>query len=391
MQYTYAVLGSGRQGTASAYDMARWGEAGRVVLCDVDLLVAERSARRVNKLVGANVAEAMQVDVTDSAAVEKALRGVDAFVSAVPYYFNLGITRLAVKVRASMCDLGGNTDIVKQQHAFDAQARAAGISIIPDCGQVPGLGTSLIVYTMGLLDEVSDVFMWDGGLPQNPQPPFNYLLTFHIAGLTNEYAEPGIFLRDGKITLVEPMTELESVEFPDSVGTLEAFVTGGGTSTMPWTFEGKLRTLQNLTLRYPGHLEKLRAFWDLGLWDLKPVRAAQHEVVPRDVFHALYEPKVTFPGDPEKSRDIVFVRVKAVGKKASQPAEALVELVDRFDESTGFTAMERTTGWDAAIVAEMMAHRVTPRGAGGVEAFVPAGPFMDELRRRGFHILEKVG
>ncbi len=391
MQYTYAVLGSGRQGTASAYDMARWGEAGRVVLCDVDLSVAERSARRVNKLVGANVAEAMQVDVTDSAAVEKALRGVDAFVSAVPYYLNLGITRLAVKVRASMCDLGGNTDIVKQQHAFDAQARAAGISIIPDCGQVPGLGTSLIVYTMGLLDEVSDVYMWDGGLPQNPQPPFNYLLTFHIAGLTNEYAEPGIFLRDGKITLVEPMTELESVEFPDSVGTLEAFVTGGGTSTMPWTFEGKLRTLQNLTLRYPGHLEKLRAFWDLGLWDLTPIRAAQHEVVPRDVFHALYEPKVTFPGDPEKSRDIVFVRVKAVGKKAGRPAEAVVELVDRFDESTGFTAMERTTGWDAAIVAEMMAHGVTPRGAGGVETFVPAGLFMDELRRRGFHIQEKVG
>ena len=183
------------------------------------------------------------------------LTGVDAFVSAVPYYYNLAITGVAVKVKASMCDLGGNTDIVRQQHTFDAQARQAGISIIPDCGQVPGLGSSLIVYTMGLLDEVTDVYMWDGGLPQNPQPPFDYLLTFHVAGLTNEYAEPAIFLRDGKITLVEPMTELETVEFPESVGTLEAFVAGGGTSTMPWTFEGKLRTLQNLTLRYPGHYQ----------------------------------------------------------------------------------------------------------------------------------------
>ncbi|MFZ0533250.1 MAG: saccharopine dehydrogenase C-terminal domain-containing protein [Anaerolineales bacterium] len=390
MEYTYAVLGAGRQGTASAYDMARWGDAKRVTLADRDLAIAEHAAHRVNQLIGSEVADASQVEVTDMAALERLLSGVDAFVSAVPYYYNLDITRVAVKVKASMCDLGGNTDIVRQQHAFNAEARNLGISIIPDCGQVPGLGSSLTVYTMGLLDEATDVYMWDGGIPQSPQPPFNYLLTFHVAGLTNEYAEPAIFLRNGKITLVEPMTELETVEFPDSVGTLEAFVAGGGTSTMPWTFEGKLRTLQNLTLRYPGHLKQLRSFWDLGLWDLKPVLVGKNEVVPREVFHALYEPKVTFPNDPEKSKDIVLVRVKALGKKGGQPAQAVVELVDRFDEMTGFTAMERTTGWDAAIVAEMMAHGLTPRGAGGVESFVPAVPFMNELRRRGFHIQEKV-
>jgi lysine 6-dehydrogenase len=390
MKYTYAVLGAGRQGTASAYDMAHWGEAERVILIDRDLEIAERAAQRVNHLIGANVAEAVQVEVTDTTALEHALTGVHAFVSAVPYYYNLDITRVAVKVKSCMCDLGGNTDIARQQHTFNDQARQAGISIIPDCGQVPGLGSSLTVYAMSLLDEATDVYMWDGGIPQNPQPPFNYLLTFHVAGLTNEYAEPAVFLRNGKITQVEPMTELETVEFPDSVGTLEAFVAGGGTSTMPWTFEGKLRTLQNLTLRYPGHFNQLRAFWDLGLWDLKPVSIGKTELVPRDIFHALYEPKVTFPNDPVKSRDIVLVRVKALGKKNGQPAQALVELVDHFDEKTGFTAMERTTGWDAAIVAEMMAHGLTPRGAGGVESFVPAVPFMNELRRRGFHIKEIV-
>ncbi len=390
MTYNYAVLGAGRQGTAAAYDLARWGEAGRVVLADQNLAIAGRAADRVNHLLGANIAEAAQVEVTQGEAVERVLKGMDAFVSAVPYYYNLDITKVALRVKASMCDLGGNTDIVKQQHAFNAAAQEAGISIIPDCGQVPGMGSSLTVYTMSLLDEVTDVYMWDGGLPQNPQTPFNYLLTFHITGLTNEYAEPAIFLRNGKVTLVEPMTELETVEFPDSVGTLEAFVAGGGTSTMPWTFEGKLRTLQNLTLRYPGHYTQLRAFWDLGLWDLKPVRVGKDEIVPRDVFHALYEPKVTYPGDLEKGKDIVLVRVKALGQKNGKPSTAVVELVDRFDEATGFTAMERTTGWDAAIVAGMMAHGQTPRGAGGVESFVPAGLFVQELQKRGFHLKEAV-
>ncbi len=386
MSYTYAVIGAGRQGTAAAYDMAGWGDARRVVLADRDLEVARRAAARVDALVGRPVAEAAQVDVTDTGAVEELLRGVDAFLSAVPYYYNLGIARAAIRAGASMCDLGGNTGIARRQHGLAGEARAAGISIIPDCGQVPGVGSALCVYAMGLLDEAVDVFMWDGGIPQQPRPPFHYLLTFHVAGLTNEYAEPAVFLRDWRITEVEPMTELETVHFPPPIGTLEAFVAGGGTSTMPWTFEGKLRTLQNLTLRYPGHYAQLRAYYDLGLWDLQPIRVGDVEVVPRDVFHALFEPKVVFPED----RDLVIVRVKALGKKEGRQAEALVELIDWYDEQTGFTAMERTTGWTAAVVAEMMARGETPRGAGGLETFVPAQPYVQELRRHGLNVTEQV-
>jgi lysine 6-dehydrogenase len=386
MPYTYAVLGAGRQGTAAAYDMARWGDARHVILADYDLEVARRAAERVNKLMGKTIAEPVQVDVTDLEAVERVLTGVNAFLSAVPYYYNLDITQVTIRVGANMCDLGGHIGIARQQHGFDAEARAAGISIVPNCGQVPGMGTTLMVYPMELLDEVVDVYMWDGGIPQSPRPPFNYLLTFHVAGLTNEYAEPAIFIRDWKVTEVETMTELDTVEFPEPIGTLESFVAGGGTDTMPWTFEGRLRTLQNKTLRHPGHFAQLRAFYDLGLWDLTPIQVGDVEVVPRDVFHALFEPKVTFPED----KDMVIVRVKALGKKDGRDAEALVEVIDYFDEETGFTAMERCTGWSAAIVAEMMARGQTPRGAGGVETQVPARPYVEGLRQRGINVIEQV-
>jgi lysine 6-dehydrogenase len=386
MSHTYAVLGAGRQGTAAAYDMARWGEAQRVVLADYDLEVAQRAAQRVNQLVGSSIAEAVQVDVTDLEAVERAVTGVDAFLSAVHYYYNLDISRVAMRVKAHMCDLGGHTGIARQQHGFDAEARAAGISMVPNCGQVPGMGTTLMVYAMELLDEAVDVFMWDGGIPKNPRPPFNYLLSFNIAGLTNEYAEPAIFLRDWKVTEVETMTELETVVFQEPIGTLEAFVAGGGTDTMPWTFEGRVRTLQNKTLRYPGNFGQLRAFYDLGLWDLEPVRIGDVEVAPRDVFHALFEPRVTFPED----EDVVLVRVKAVGKKDGRDAESLVEVIDYFDQDTGFTAMERCTGWSAAIVAEMMTRGEIPRGAGGVETQVPARPFVEHLRKRGIEVTEQI-
>ena len=105
-------------------------------------------------------------------------------------------------------------------------------------------------------------------------------------------------------------------------------------------------------------------------------------MVPRDLFHALFEPLVTFPED----RDVCAIRVRATGRKDGRPAEAIVELIDFYDEETGFTAMERTTGWDGAIVAGMMARGQTPRGAVPVELAVPPGLFVagtGQTRHRG--------
>lgn len=387
MTFTYAVLGAGRQGTAAAYDMVRWGDGDRVILADYDLGFAHQAAERVNQLIGKSVADAVQLDVTDPNALEATLTGVDSFLSAVPYYYNLDISRTAIKTKSHMCDLGGHIGIARQQHELDDEARQAGVSVIPNCGQVPGMGTTLMVYAMELLDDVEDVLMWDGGIPQDPKPPFNYYLTFNIEGLTNEYAEQAIFIRNWKVTEVDTMSELETIEFPEPIGTLEAFIAGGGTDTMPWTFEGKVRTLQNKTLRWPGNFVQLKAFYDLGLWGLDPIQVGDTEIIPRDVFHKLFEPQVTFPGD----KDMVIVRVEATGKKDGKEAKALVQAIDRYDDETGFTAMERCTGWSAAIVAEMMARGETPLGAGGVETQVPARLFVEQLRKRGIPVSEQVG
>jgi lysine 6-dehydrogenase len=386
MGYRYAVLGAGRQGTACAYDMIKFGEADSVVLADQSMEVAQAAAEQINHLLDTDQAQGIQLDVTDGQALVEMLAGMDAFLSAVPYYFNLDIARAAVQAGASMCDLGGNTDLVREQLKLDAQARAADISLVPDCGQVPGMGSTLMVYAMSLLDEVEEVFMWDGGLPQDPRPPFDYLLTFNIAGLTNEYAESPVFLRDGKPTLVPTMDELEEIEFPLPVGRLEAFTTGGGVSTMPWTFAGKLKTLQNKTIRYPGHFGQLRAFYDLGLWRTDPILVGEQEVVPRELFHALFEPLVTYPQD----KDLVVIRIQATGLKGGHPTEVVLDLMDFYDEETGFTAMERTTGWDAAIVAGMMAREQVPKGAVPVELAVPPALFVQELAQRGIKVRTRV-
>jgi len=389
MKYTYAVLGGGRQGTAAAYDMAKYGDAKAVMIADADPAAARACAERVNRMLQTDVAHAVELDVTDERALEAFLADVDSFLSAVPYWLNPKITEVAIRARASMCDLGGKTDLVLDQLKLDEAAANAGIAVVPDCGQVPGMGTSLMVYAMSLLDRTDHVFMWDGGNDQHPRPPFNYISTFNIAGLTNEYYGEAVFLRGGKVTRVPTFLreDCEEVEFPEPIGTMEAFVAGGGTSTAPWTFEGKVQTLQNKTLRWKGHFEQWKTVMDMGLMDLEPVMINGMPVVPRDVLHACVGPKITAgPGD----RDFVIVRVKAIGEKDGKSAEATVELFDSYDEATGFSAMERTTGWDGAIVAIMNARGQTPRGVKPVEVAVPAKPFVDELRRRGFALTEQV-
>jgi len=185
-QYTYAVLGAGRQGTAAAYDLAKFSDAKQIILADIDQETAENAAKRINQLIGREVAVGIGLDVSDNVALRETLKGVEVTLSAVPYFFNLEITKACIEVGSSLCDMGGHTGVVREQLALDAEAKAAGISIVPDCGMGPGLNVTMAAYAQELLDETDSVHIFDGGLPQNPAPPWNYQATFHINGLTNE-------------------------------------------------------------------------------------------------------------------------------------------------------------------------------------------------------------
>jgi lysine 6-dehydrogenase len=385
MGHRYVVIGAGRQGSAAAFDLAVNGDADAVVLADMDLAAAKAAAKRVNRLARGTAAEAVKVDVTKRASVLAALKGVDVFVSAVPYRFNLALAKWAIAAKSSMVDLGGHTGLVRKQLALDRQAQAAGIALVPDCGMGPGANITLAVYAMSLLDRPRDVRIYDGGLPQKPKPPWHYEMLFHVEGLVNEYTGTATFLRDGRRVTVPALTEPETINVLP-LGPLEALVTTGGLSTMPWTYEGKLRTLENKTLRYPGHWAQVRAFADLGLFSEESIRLGGKVVVPRDVFKALFESSAT-SGDP---RDVAVTRVVCTGEKGGRGAGAVVELVDYYDEATRFTAMERLTGWHASIVAAMIARGEIPPGAHSVETGVPPKRFVEEARARGLAVTTRV-
>lgn len=379
------VLGGGLQGSACAYDLLKNEKVERVVLADLNI---DRIPPFLRQLANDPRLELVRVDARDEEAVSRVMEGVDACMNALPYYFNLDMTRLAVRNGVHYSDLGGNTEIVFRQQELDAEARERGVSVIPDCGLAPGMVNILAAAGIAELDEPESVRIFVGGLPQEPEPPLNYQIVYSIEGVLDYYTTRSWVLRDGEPRQVDALTEIEPVEFPEPVGTLEAFHTAGGLSTLPWTYRGRLKTMEYKTLRYPGHAEAMRVIRDLGLLGLDPVQVNGQEVVPRKVFIACVEPRLR----KEDGRDLVALRVVVSGKRGGEPRRITYDLLDFYDEAAGISAMERTTGFSLSVTGQMQVDgRITARGVHTPDQCVPAEAYIAELEGRGIRIRRSDG
>ena len=373
------VMGAGLQGSACAYDLLQNPDFEQVVLADlrVDALPPFLDRYRNDPRL-----RLVRVDARNEAEVRGAMEGVAACMNALPYYFNLDITRLAVEAGVHYCDLGGNTAIVFDQMKLDEDAKKKAISVIPDCGLAPGMVNILAAAGIAELDEPETVRIRVGGLPQDPQPPLNYQIVYSLHGVLDYYTTDSWVLREGEPMEVDALSEIEPVEFPEPVGTLEAFHTAGGLSTMPWTYRDRLRNMEYKTLRYPGHAAAIRVIRELGLLSLDPVEVSGARVVPRDVFIACAEPRLRRP----EARDLVALRVEAEGTRNGSSRRVVFDLIDYHDARTGITAMERTTGFSLSITGQMQARGQVEAGVLTPDLAVDATTYIEELRARNIDI-----
>lgn len=375
------VLGAGRMGFGAAYDLARSPDVEAVTVADIHL----ENARAVAEHIGTDKIRATQIDVTDHQRVVQLMRHHDAVISCVVYHFNLGLARAAIEAGVHFCDLGGNNAIVASELALDAEARAAGINIIPDCGLAPGMVSVLVAHGAARFERLEAIHMRVGGLPQHPKPPLDYQIVFSVEGLINEYVEPARVIRGGQIIEVDSLTELESLEFAP-FGQLEAFQTSGGTSTLPESFLGRVQELDYKTIRYPGHCEKFKLLLDLGLTSDEEIEIDGVRIKPRRVLSEMLLRHL-----PADEPDLVLVRIEFRGTIAGQARTLRYEIADRFDEASGLSAMMRTTAFPASIVAQMMARgQTTQRGAVPQERCIPPDVFVKELASRNIHINEQM-
>lgn len=374
----FLVLGAGRMGHGAAFDLIHNSPGVEsVTVADFDLKKAETVAEQV----GTDRISAHHIDAGNQSDAARLMAHHDASISCVNYWYNEALSRAAIGTSTHLCDLGGNNYVVDSQLAMDDDAKAAGVSIIPDCGLAPGMVSILAMHGVAKLDSVDEIHIRVGGLPQDPQPPLGYQLVFSVEGLINEYIEVARVIRNGSIIEVPSMTELESLSF-DGFPPLEAFQTSGGTSTLPDTFLGKIKELDYKTIRYAGHCEKFKTMIDLGLCSGEEIVVDYQKVRPRKVFGDLLQKYL-----PADGPDYVLVRLVLTGTKDGESKELRYDIVDEYDGSTGLSAMMRTTAFPASIIAQMMARGdVLTRGATPQEKAIDPDRFVAELERRNIKI-----
>ena len=377
----FLVLGAGKMGYATIFDLCKFGGADTQITV-VDSYSAPLEV--ISKHFNDPRVSVVRADVSNTDELAYLMSGTDVVISCVTYKFNYDLSKAAIEAGASFCDLGGNEDIVRRQFLLDEMARERGVAIIPDCGLAPGQVSILAAAACAELDEVSQVKLRVGGLPIEPKMPLDYALFFSTEGLINEYVEDATVIRDGKLLRVPSLVDLEEIEFPEPFGTMEAFNTSGGISTLPATLGAKVKDLDYKTIRYPGHCLKIKLLKDLGLMDSQPIKVNQENVAPRAVLAALFEQKL-----PREEPDVVLVRVEVTGVKNNEPTVISWECIDYLDESTGLTAMMRMTAFPVSIIAQMLGRgQIKDRGSLYQELSVPQDLFLQEMSKRGIKLVK---
>ncbi|NHJ46241.1 MAG: saccharopine dehydrogenase [Asgard group archaeon] len=375
----YLVLGSGLMGRAVAFDLLRHDDNTEVILADIDFNLAKNIAHWLND----KRVKPMKVDAKDKKQVFAAMKGVQSVIGCISYTFNYDFTKLAIKAGANFVDMGGNNTVVANQFTLNEEAKKADVTVIPDCGLAPGVASVIVENGVSKFDTLEEIQIRVGGLPQNPKPPLNYSLIFSVQGLTNEYIEIPEVIRDGKITQVEPLTEIEEIEFPEPFGKLEAFQTSGGTSTLPKTFLGKIKTLDYKTIRYKGHCEKVKAIFDLGFKSNEEIDFYGCKISPRKFLERMLLDSLTH----EDVRDVTLVRIEVTGFKDDEKKKIRYQIIDYYDEENDLTSMMRMTSFPVAIVARMMANgTIKKKGVVTQEFNIPSNLMIEELKKRNVKI-----
>jgi len=439
-RFRYVVLGAGIQGASVAYDLASQSDTRGITIVDID---KDRAGKLADILpISKDKISVLQADLSKPDSLRELFQKSDVVIGAAHYALNAELARVASETGAHFIDMGGNTEVVLKEFNFADTAIRNGASIIPDMGLAPGMADLLALDGINEMDVVNDVKIRVGGLPSNDSKafdnPLRYMLVFSIFGLINEYMGEALAIRDGKVVSIPTFGERESFEIDGNQ--YEAFPTSGGTSTLTFTltsgeFRGKVKNLDYMTIRYPGHADIIQAFIEMGFFDetkitikgnefspygffstlanikgktelfnknniqdamqylgflsVKPMKVSEGGISPRQLFAQLASKALDFPG--EKDKVVIYVSVSGEKDGQSKTIEYYYDSSMAGAYGSQFSEMARTTGFPVSITALMLARgQIKYVGAAGPEHFVPTDLLIKELRNKGVGIDKRI-
>ena len=374
------ILGCGNIGSVAAEDLAESMPTTEVVVADKD----EQRAETVAKKIGKTNISYTSVDVTEQQELNKTLKDFDIVLGFLPGPLGYRLMEACITAEKDLVDV---SFMAENPLPLNAKASKAGVTIVPDCGLAPGISNMLVGHAISLLDRVHTTGIMVGGLPEKAIPPLDYTITWSPESLIDEYTRKARIVKNGRIIETEALSGLETIEFPN-VGKLEAFYTDG-LRTLMYTVNATDEMWEK-TLRYPGHVEKIKLLKALGFFEDSPINIEGASISPRKVTAKLFGQKLWWP----EVKDFVALKIEVSGIKDGKITRFVYHLLDYCDKKHGITAMARTTAYPASIVAQLLLKKnvsekgvVPPEKLGMDEKLFQQ--FLDELSRHEIKINEE--
>ena len=376
------VLGCGNIGSVIATDLAESMPSTEIVIADK----CRSRAEKVAALIQERNVTGIQLDACNYRELVDNMKMFDVVVGALPGDIGYQSVKAAIDANVDLVDV---SYMPENPLTLNKDATKAGVTIIPDCGVAPGISNVFIGHAISKLDNVESVHVMVGGLPEESVPPLGYTLTWSTEGLIDEYTRKVKIVENGEVKEVEALTGLEEVEFPGA-GKLEAFYTDGLRTLLHTTKD--VKTMWEKTLRYPGHVEKIRLLKALGFFDERPIQVENARLSPRKITVKLFEAKLRRP----EIKDILVMKVEISGMKEGLKKRYIYHLLDRYDEKRGVTAMARTTAYPASILAQLTAQEIIEeKGVVPLEKLCVKeenfNKILAELEKRHIKIVESPG
>lgn len=323
------VVGCGMQGSVVAQDLCSNGHD--VTVFDNNISYLRQLKKQIN-------IHARQFNVKDKIRFIKSIKDFDVVIGALPAALGLYTMDCALKAGVDLVDMSYSGD---DPFVFHERAQKKGIRIVPDAGFAPGLSNVLVGEAYRQFKGFDSLRIMVGGIPQNPQPPFNYGITWSPADLIEEYTRPTRIVRKGRTVTVDTLSGIEPIKVP-KIGKLECFFTDG-LRTLLKTIKGT-ETMEEKTIRYPGHAQIFKTIIDCGFLSDTRVHCGNRLVSIRDI-SMRYLSNVLRGGD-NRDLSIMIIEIRRRNKKRTYT------VVDRYDEKNQITSMARMTAYTGSIIAQ---------------------------------------
>ena len=348
-------------GSAIAQDLARSRLVDEVSVYDVDRKRLNALAQRVRS----GKLSVKAHDVRRRSDTVRLLKQFDVGVGALPHGLSEYAIESTIRAGVNFVDLIFGWRFGQKE--INNAARKRGITVIPACGLAPGLTNLLAMAAAEQLEEVSEVHIKVGGIPEQPRPPLNYRIVFSFDAVLEEYLRKARIVKNGKITDVPALTGLEKITFRPPIGVCECFYTDG-LSTLVRTLRG-VREMDEKTIRWPGHVSQIKTLIECGLLETDPIRLDGKMVIPRKLVGKILSDRLNLG----KERDLTLLRVDVSGRKENVSVHHRYEMIDHYDGKDRMTSMARTTAFPCSIAAQIL----------GTDQIVEKGLVPPELAFRG--------